>query len=148
MTSLSKSVQAACAGRPVYSQTFPCEPPTAEIGRKIVRDVLGVWHLKDLSDRAALVVTELIANAVGHTPCREIRLVVGRPSSAWVRVAVVDREPSRLPALGRAAFDDESGRGLLLIDSLADRWGCDLRGSGRRPWGKEVWAEFRIEDDG
>ncbi|MGW5973129.1 ATP-binding protein [Streptomyces sp. NPDC055186] len=147
MTSLKKPTEAASIGHPKYSQTFPCEPSTAEIGRKLVRDVLGVWHLDDLADRAALVITELIANASRHTPCSEIRLIVGRPSAIRVRLGVVDREPSRLPALSRAGEDDESGRGLLLIDAVADRWGYDLQGSGRRPWGKEVWAELRTEGD-
>ncbi|WP_234354943.1 ATP-binding protein, partial [Streptomyces sp. NRRL WC-3618] len=77
-----------------------------------------------------------------HTPCHAIRLLVQRPSTALVRVGVVDRAPSRLPVFSPVAADDESGRGLLLIDELADRWGYDLRGSGPRPWGKEVWAEF------
>ncbi|WP_329218297.1 ATP-binding protein [Streptomyces sp. NBC_01485] len=147
MTSFSTTVQAAAVGRPAYSQTFPCEPSTAEIGRKLVRDVLGVWHLDTLADHATLIVTELIANAARHTRCREIRLIVARPSPTRVRVGVVDREAARLPALGQADEDDESGRGLFLIDAVADRWGYDLRGSGRRPWGKEVWAELRIGGD-
>ncbi|GAQ66919.1 ATP-binding protein [Streptomyces sp. XM4193] len=145
MTSLRTPVEALSAGHPTYSQTFPCEPSTAELGRELVRDVLGVWHLDGLADRAALIITELIANASRHTPCTEIRLTVGRPSATRLRVGVVDREPSRLPVLSQAADDDESGRGLLLVDAVADRWGYDLHGSGRRPWGKEVWAELRTE---
>ncbi|BFO21265.1 ATP-binding protein [Streptomyces sp. KM77-8] len=147
MTSLKKPVEVAAIGHPEYSQTFPCEPSTAETGRKLVRDVLGVWHLDDLADRAALVITELIANASRHAPCSEIRLIVRRPSVIRVHVGVVDREPSRLPTLNRADEDDESGRGLLLIDAVADRWGYDLQGPGGRPWGKEVWAELRTEGD-
>jgi anti-sigma regulatory factor (Ser/Thr protein kinase) len=145
MTSLRTPVEALSAGHPTYSQTFPCEPSTAEIGRELVRDVLGVWHLGGLADRAALIVTELIANASRHTPCPEIRLTVGRPSGTRLRVGVVDREPTRLPILSQVADDDESGRGLLLVDAVADRWGYDLQGSGRHPWGKEVWAELRTK---
>jgi hypothetical protein len=147
MTSLRTPVEASSVGHPTYSQSFPCEPSTAGIGRELVRNVLGVWRLEDLADRAALIITELIANASRHTPCLEIRLIFGRPSATRVRVGVVDGEPSRLPALSQADEDDESGRGLLLIDAIADRWGYDLQGSGRRPWGKEVWAELRIEGD-
>ncbi|MBV7699573.1 ATP-binding protein [Streptomyces sp. TRM70350] len=143
MTSLRTPVEALSVGHPTYSQTFPCKPSTAEIGRGLVRDVLGVWHLDGLADRAALIVTELIANASRHTPCSEIRLTVARPDATRLRVGVVDREPARLPILSQAADDDESGRGLLLVDAVADRWGYDLHGSGRRPWGKEVWAELR-----
>ncbi|MFJ3755450.1 ATP-binding protein [Streptomyces sp. NPDC090080] len=145
MTSLRTPVEAHSVGHPKYSQTFPCEPSTAGPGRELVRDVLGVWHLDGLADRAALIITELIANATRHTSCPEIRLTVGRPSATRLRVGVVDREPSRLPILSQAADDDESGRGLLLVDAVADSWGYDLHGSDRRPWGKEVWAELRIE---
>ncbi|MFG2794704.1 ATP-binding protein [Streptomyces sp. NPDC048419] len=145
MTSLRTPVEALSAGHPMYSQAFPCEPATAEPGRELVRCVLSVWHLDGLADRAALIFTELIANASEHTPCPEIRLTVGRTSATRLRVGVVDREPSRLPILSQAADDDESGRGLLLVDAVADRWGYDLHGSDRRPWGKEVWAELRTE---
>ncbi|MFD3379054.1 MULTISPECIES: ATP-binding protein [unclassified Streptomyces] len=145
MTSLRTPVEALSFGHPRYSQTFPCEPSTADLGRELVRDVLGVWRLDGLVDRAALIVTELIANASRHTLCPDIRLTVVRPSATRLRVGVVDREPSRLPVLSQAADDDESGRGLLLVDAVADRWGYDLHGSGRRPWGKEVWAELRTE---
>jgi anti-sigma regulatory factor (Ser/Thr protein kinase) len=147
MTSLRPPVEPAPIGHPAYSQSLPCEPSTAEIGRKLVRDVLAVWQLDDLADRAALIVTELIANASRHTSCDEIRVIVGRPSATWVRVGVVDREPSRLPALRQSDEDDESGRGLFLIDATADRWGYDLHGSHRYPWAKEVWAELRSEGD-
>ncbi|MEU0075068.1 ATP-binding protein [Streptomyces sp. NPDC006332] len=145
MTRLTAQVHVATVGHPTYSQTFPCEPSTAEIGRRLLRDVLGIWHLDDLADHATLIVTELIANAARHTPCNEIRLLVERPSATRLRVGVLDRAPACLPTLGEADIDDESGRGLLLIDAVADRWGYDLHGSGRRPWAKEVWAELRIK---
>ncbi|MFF7123967.1 ATP-binding protein [Streptomyces sp. NPDC016566] len=147
MTSLSTPVQVASIGHPVYSQTFACKPETAEIGRKLVRDVLAVWHLGELTDPAALIISELIANAARHTSCHSIRLVVGRPSMTRVRIGVVDRAPSRLPLLGPTDDGDESGRGLALVDAIADRWGYDLRGTGRNPWGKEVWAELLTKGD-
>ncbi|MCX5501101.1 ATP-binding protein [Streptomyces sp. NBC_00053] len=147
MPSLKKPVEAVLASHATYSEIFPCQPSTAETGRKLVRDVLGIWNLDDLADRAELVITELIANASRHTPCPEIRLVVGRPSATRVRVGIVDEEPSRLPVLSHAGEEDESGRGLLLIDAVADRWGCDLQRSGRRLRGKEVWAELRTGED-
>ncbi|MBT2413940.1 ATP-binding protein [Streptomyces sp. ISL-12] len=146
MTSLRTPEAALSVGHPTYSQTFPCKPSTAEIGRDLVRDVLGVWHLDNLADRATLIVTELVANASRHTLCSEIRLTIALPDATRLRVGVVDREPARLPILGQAADDDESGRGLLLVDAVADRWGYDLYGSGGRPWGKEVWAELRTGD--
>ncbi|MFD9331124.1 ATP-binding protein [Streptomyces sp. NPDC060065] len=147
MTSLSTTVQAAAVGHPAYSQTFPCKPSTAEVGRKLVQDVLGIWHLDDLADPATLIISELIANAVRHTPCHSVRLIIGRPSATRLRVGVVDRAPSRLPVLGPLGEDDEAGRGLLLIDGVADRWGYDLHGPDGRPWCKEVWAELFMKGD-
>lgn len=99
---------------------------------------------KGTGDPAELIISELVANATRHTPCHSIRLIVGRPGTARVRVGVVDRAPSRLPVLRPAGTDAESGRSLVLIDALADRWGCTLLGSHptRGPWGKETWAEL------
>ncbi|MGW2488644.1 ATP-binding protein [Streptomyces sp. NPDC001606] len=145
MTSVSTPVAAAHVGPPAYTQTFPCEPQTAERGRKLVRDALGAWHLDDLTEPAQLIISELVANAARHTPCRSIRLLIERPTARRVHIGVVDRAPSRLPALGPADADSESGRGLLLIDALAERWGYTLLGSHPRrgPWGKETWAELK-----
>ncbi|MET8982576.1 ATP-binding protein [Streptomyces sp. NPDC004539] len=148
MTSLSTSVQTASVGSPAYSQSFPCEPATAEAGRKLVRQVLAVWGLDRIADRAELTVTELIANATRHTSCPEIRLVVRRLAPTRVRVGIVDRAPSRLPVPGRADDDDESGRGLLLVEAVAARWGYDLHGSRGRLWAKEVWAEIHDDHEG
>ncbi|MEV7091062.1 ATP-binding protein [Streptomyces sp. NPDC093085] len=145
MTRLRTHVQAAPVGHPAYSQTFPCEPETAEAGRRLVRHALSVWRLDDVADHAVLITSELMANAARHTTCPSIRLLVGRPATRRVRIGVVDRAPSRLPVLGLAAADDESGRGLLLIDAIADRWGYDLHRRGRCVWAKEVWAELRVE---
>lgn len=142
-----KPVEAVLTSHPTYSEVFPCEPSTAETGRRLVRGVLGIWHLDDLADRAELIITELIANASRHTPCPEIRLVVGRPSATRVRVGIADEEPSRLPALSHAGIEDESGRGLLLVDAVSDRWGCDLQSAGGRLRGKVVWAELRAGGD-
>ncbi|MFJ7415239.1 ATP-binding protein [Streptomyces sp. NPDC098077] len=147
MPILKKAVETVLAGHPTYSEVFPCVPSTAETGRRLVRGVLGMWHLDVLADRAELIVTELIANAARHTPCPEVRLVVGRPTATRVRVGIVDEEPSRLPELSHAGDEDESGRGLFLVEAVADRWGCDLQSAGGRLRGKEVWAELHSGGD-
>ncbi|WP_455361238.1 ATP-binding protein, partial [Streptomyces sp. SYSU K21746] len=61
-----------------------------------------------------------------------------------VYVAVIDRAPRQLPELCKAGPDDINGRGLALVEELADRWGYDLMGSGRSLWGKRVWAEMKV----
>ncbi|MEV0604651.1 ATP-binding protein [Streptomyces sp. NPDC050315] len=134
-------------GHPGYSETHPCKRQTAEIARKLVTTACAAWELESLAEPAALIVTELIANAARHTRSRHIRIVVDRPSQTFIRVAVVDRS-AQAPKLRAATSDDETGRGLLLIDAYADRWGYDLLGCApaRSPWGKRVWAELRVKD--
>ncbi|MGW2953873.1 ATP-binding protein [Streptomyces eurythermus] len=145
MTSLNKPVQSTPSGHPLYSQSLPCETQSAAHGRRLIRDTLGVWHLDDLTDSAELITSELIANAARHTTCLSIRLLVTRPSEARVRIGVVDGAPSCLPVFRPAGADDERGRGLILIDALADRWGYTLLGTHplRGFWGKEIWADLK-----
>ncbi|NYE39304.1 anti-sigma regulatory factor (Ser/Thr protein kinase) [Streptomyces fulvorobeus] len=99
-------------------------------------------------EAAALVVTELVANAVQHTNSRRIRCRLLR-SHRGVRICVWDRGRGRVPSPPRpedvaAAAPDggcpdpedlpEDGRGLLLVDALAARWGTSAGGAGRLVW--------------
>ncbi|MFQ6144984.1 ATP-binding protein [Streptomyces seoulensis] len=127
-------------GHPGYSETLPGLEESAEVARKLVRTALAAWHLEELADTAILLVSELVANAVKHTNSRVIRVVVSRPSERFVRIGVVDRARV-LPELVKP--NDElltGGRGLLLVDVLAERWGTDLY-----RWGKQVWVELTSE---
>lgn len=100
----------------------------------------------DVSCAVALVVGELAANAVRHgrVPGRDfgLRLALD-PTAGLVRVEVTDAaSEKRLPATPPSPHPDgESGRGLLLVDVLAVRWGS----VPRRPVGKTVWAEVNLE---
>ncbi|MFH9038517.1 ATP-binding protein [Streptomyces sp. NPDC017966] len=127
-------------GHPGYSETLPGLEESAEVARKLVRTALAAWYLDDLTDTAILLVSELVANAVKHTNSRVIRVVITRPSERFVRIGVVDRARV-LPKLAKPGDDLlTSGRGLLLVDALAERWGTDLY-----RWGKQVWVELMSE---
>ncbi|NJP99091.1 hypothetical protein HCK00_00550 [Streptomyces sp. PLAI1-29] len=96
----------------------------------------------DVSCAVALVVGELAANAVRHgrVPGRDFRLQLRLDEAAGlVRIEVTDAAGARrLPATPPPPGPDgESGRGLLLVDSLAARRGSEPR----HPTGKTVWAE-------
>ncbi|MFD8726306.1 ATP-binding protein [Streptomyces sp. NPDC059629] len=124
-------------GHQGYSETLPCLKESAGTARRLVRTALAAWYLENLTDTGTLLVSELVANAVQHTNSRMIRVVVSRPSERFVRVGVVDKARV-MPALVRPGQDLlTGGRGLLLVDALADRWGTDLY-----RWGKQVWAEM------
>ncbi|MFE3826199.1 ATP-binding protein [Streptomyces sp. NPDC059092] len=128
-------------GHPAYSQTMPCAPESARRARLLVMAACAAWGVPDVSDAAALVVSELIGNSVRHSGSRLVRVLVSLPEPGRVRVAVVDK--SRTPPVPRAAEDGaEDGRGLLVVEALADRWGTELL-----RWGKQVWVELCPETD-
>ena len=104
--------------------------------RRIVRSFLQEWRMPELSDAVELGVTELLANVVRHVPDRRCAILLLRQRTG-VRVEVTD-DSDELPRTP-AALDTEAenGRGLLLLDAMADKWGVSLWSGG----GKTVWFE-------
>ncbi|EPJ41609.1 hypothetical protein STAFG_1340 [Streptomyces afghaniensis 772] len=102
--------------------------------RRIVRSFLEEWRMPELSDAVELGVTELLANVVQHVPDRRCALLLLR-QPAGVRVEVTDGS-DRLPVSpDRLDPEAEGGRGLLLLDAMADKWGVSLwRGGGKTVW--------------
>ncbi|MDN3271160.1 MULTISPECIES: ATP-binding protein [unclassified Streptomyces] len=120
---------------------LPSRPESAALARRLVQIViLRRWGLPPkLTEDAVLLVSELVGNAVRHTGARAFGLSM-RHRRGWIRVEV--RDPSRaLPCLMPVQETDVSGRGLFLVDELADRWGVDLLSHG-----KTTWFEMRVAD--
>ncbi|MBP8535938.1 ATP-binding protein [Streptomyces sp. MK37H] len=121
-------------GVPAYSQVLPRTPESAAHARRMVRTVLETWHLPQLAGEAEYVVSELVSNAVDHARGRCLRVTVTRISECRVRLAVIDKSHDK-PELKTALPTEEHGRGLAVIDALAQGWGVDTL-----QWGKRVWA--------
>ncbi|MFD4522801.1 ATP-binding protein [Streptomyces sp. NPDC058470] len=143
MTSTS-AAQPRSTGHPGYAQTQLRVPETAEAARRLARTALATWGLDDDADTAALTMSELVANAVRHADGHSLRIIVDRPADDRVYLAVIDRAPHRLPQVRTQDPDGVSGRGLFLVEAIADRWGYDFMGPGSQPWGKRVWAELKV----
>ncbi|MGY0066486.1 ATP-binding protein [Streptomyces sp. QTS137] len=133
----------------VFAQRFSATRRGARLARRLATHRLDLWDLpygSPASDTVALVVAELAANAVlhGRVPGRnfELRLAYDR-TAGLVRVEVSDTHPGH-PELteptGRPAADADGGRGLFLVEAVADRWGV----AGRTGPGKTVWAECAV----
>ncbi|MEW2397946.1 ATP-binding protein [Streptomyces sp. NPDC046862] len=86
-------------GYPGYRLTADHAPETAEEARRLARVALAMWGLDNEAETAALVMSELVANAVRHAHGPRIRLTVNRPALDRVYLAVTDRSPDRHPAL-------------------------------------------------
>ncbi|WP_329583502.1 ATP-binding protein [Kitasatospora sp. NBC_01250] len=119
---------------------LPSRGESGPLARRLVLSVLQSWGLHPLLEVGELLTAELVANAVRHTGGRTIGLrLLRRPG--WLRVEV--RDSSRaLPCLIVAEPGlAECGRGLFVVDTLADRWGADLL-----PRGKTVWFELKVRE--
>ncbi|MFJ5706494.1 MULTISPECIES: ATP-binding protein [unclassified Streptomyces] len=114
-------------------------PDPAEVGRarRWARKRLagsGIGDDEPLAETLVLLISELVTNAVVHTGCPAVLRMLFA-AEGGVRVEVADR--SELPPRPRhAAGEDTNGRGLELVDGLADRWGWQPEGAG-----KSIWCE-------
>jgi hypothetical protein len=98
--------------------------------------VLSDWAADGYVDAALLAVSELVTNAVLHArsgPVVTVRLENGR-----LRVEVKD-ESAVTPSRKRYGPEAGTGRGLMLVESVAAAWGCDTA-----PGGKSVWFELDL----
>lgn len=135
---------------PVTVRTFALRlsstPRGARLARHLALNQLHDWgipHGSDTSDAVALVVAELAANAVTHgrVPGRDFELRLSLVTGS-VRIEVSDTRAERHPRERRhARLLDETGRGLVLVDALADRWEVLDR---EPPPGKTVRAEVDL----
>ncbi|MFD8691885.1 ATP-binding protein [Streptomyces sp. NPDC059651] len=122
----------------VYRADFAMGEHSARHLRRILRLYLTGWRMTEIADAAELALTELIANVVRHVPGRRCQTFIFRlPGGEGVRVEVADASPA-VPRVGGGEVLDDGGRGLVLVDALADKWGVEMRGDGG---GKTVWFE-------
>ncbi|WP_236570114.1 ATP-binding protein [Streptomyces mexicanus] len=121
-----------------FSLQLSPTPRGARLARLLATEQLRSWGLP--VHPAEHIVAELAANAVAHgrVPGRDFRLLLYVVGDI-LRIEVTDTRGDRLPHLRQGEPDDESGRGLLIVEALADRWGV-VPGPPPR---KTVWAEVR-----
>ncbi|MGC4996903.1 MULTISPECIES: ATP-binding protein [unclassified Streptomyces] len=112
---------------------------SVRIARRSMRDRLTGWLLPgELRADAVLLVSELATNAVLHTSSVRILCGIGLVGAGRLRIEVHDHDYSGRGLSRRdAGPDDEGGRGLLLVEQLADFWGVDR---SRLTSGNAVWA--------
>ena len=104
-------------------------PAAAAEARRRVRAAIASWQIPVDQDAALLLTSELVTNAVRHEPGQAVMLVISC-SRGWLRVDVHDTART-LPAVADVPADAESGRGLLLVETLSDEWGFYRTAAGK-----------------
>ena len=121
------------------SAVFDLPPHAASIpaARHVVGELLRVWRAPHDHEDAALLVTELVANVVDHAGEQNLLTVEVGLSGDWLRIGVVDGSAVR-PVVRELDTGSVRGRGLRLVQAIADRWGSEDHDGGKR-----VWFEMR-----
>lgn len=126
---------------------YPSSLQCVTIARRHTARLVDVWGYPEAADDAAVLLSELAGNAVQHGRLRgrlfQVELTVTqamtRAEAVTLRIAVSDARGETLPRPRHATPEDEFGRGLLIIRTLATRWGV-----ARRTVGKTVWCELDL----
>ncbi|MEV7792055.1 SpoIIE family protein phosphatase [Streptomyces sp. NPDC087512] len=129
-------------GGRVRRHVAPGDPRALTETRRMIRAAVRAWGDEDHADAVELVADELVTNALMHTEGSAVvtlRFLSG--TDRRLRVEAEDTS-SALPRRRDAGDSEVSGRGLCLVDTLADAWGVEARGGG-----KCVWAEFVMPHD-
>ncbi|MDT3395302.1 ATP-binding protein [Streptomyces sp. B1866] len=119
--------------------SFVREPEQVHRLRAIGAAQLRHWHLGRYVDTATLLISELATNAIQYGDSDDVELCISYlEDTAEVRVEVDDKT-SGDPKVRHPGTDEENGRGLIIVEALADRWGRN---------GTSTWCCFAVVLDG
>ena len=122
----------ATAAAAIVSRQLPPDPRSARTARRMSAAAIAEWGLDELNDDVALLITELVSNAVRHAGTDVSVSVALCPTG--VRVEVGDDQPEVPGEIGPAGEMAEGGRGLEIVAKLASRWGVATRAPGKTIW--------------
>jgi anti-sigma regulatory factor (Ser/Thr protein kinase) len=118
------------------------------LARRWVRHTLDRWGLDDRADDAILIVSELSTNALTHADCSTVLLLL-MFAAGTLRIEVRDHDAQKLPVSKNPGPDDVCGRGLVIVEAIADRWGVSITTDGKSVWSELDMSQPRgSRDDG
>ncbi|MER7516613.1 ATP-binding protein [Streptomyces sp. NPDC126499] len=121
-----------------FAFELPARTESVSRARRLAEERLILWGCgPDIRETVALVVSELVTNAVVHTASARFVCEL-REGEERLRIAVRDEGGPAGPRI-RDCGEEERGRGLILVDALASAWGADRTGHGTA---QIVWAEL------
>jgi serine phosphatase RsbU (regulator of sigma subunit)/anti-sigma regulatory factor (Ser/Thr protein kinase) len=134
-----RGLDAPRSGGRLQQHVAPGDPEALAGARHMIRAAVRAWGAAGRADEIELAAGELLTNALMHTEGAAIvtlRVLTG--ADRRLRVEVEDSS-SALPRRREAGETGVSGRGLVLVETLAEAWGVEARGGG-----KCVWCEFVV----
>jgi anti-sigma regulatory factor (Ser/Thr protein kinase) len=110
-------------------------PTTASVpvARHLVLDLLGAWNAPHDAGDAALLVTELVTNVVDHVADEAAFTLEVALSEDSLRISVADGSALQ-PVVRDLQVAARRGRGMLLVEGIADRWGIEDHADGKAVW--------------
>lgn len=120
--------------RKPWGLPFAAEPEEVSGLRRVMRRHLELWGLHDVIDTAQLCVSEMASNVITHVGIGTPTTLAVSMSGTHLRIEVQDPDTRVLPTLIAANSDSEAGRGMALVDALADRWGVQLLADRKVTW--------------
>lgn len=112
---------------------LPCDATSPRIARAFIQGVLAHHGDAELGETATLLVSELVTNAYLHASS-SVDIDVHCCPGHRVAVAVKDTCTEPAAVADPTERDGTTGRGLLLIDALADDWGNHITSDGKTVW--------------
>jgi len=103
------------------------------VARHLVVDLLATWGARQNRNDAALLVTELVSNVVDHVGGEASMTLELEMSDGWLRISVADGSSLR-PVVRELDTGNPRGRGLRLVQAIAERWGSEDHQGGKRVW--------------
>ncbi|MCX4448152.1 ATP-binding protein [Streptomyces sp. NPDC058369] len=139
---MSATAEAPEDNHPLHEDRLDYTPTARSVtlARRRAARLVGEWGHADRAGEVALLVSELATNALIHGSLRgrlfRVDLIL---TGGAIRIEVSDPRGERLPGVREAETDECYGRGLVIVDALADRWGVEPRTVG-----KTVFAELAL----
>lgn len=112
-----------------FTSAYHPLPNAAAPARALLRQALKEWNLDELYDSASVVLTEMISNAIRSDDVIEVDVFLDEDQS-FVHLEVFDTS-QEVPEQRTPDDEEEGGRGLLLIEILAAKWGWRLTHEGK-----------------
>lgn len=131
-----------CMIRKPWELPFLAEPEEVAALRRVMRLHLRLWGLSDVIDAAEICVSELVANVIRHVGVGTPSTLVVEMKGTHLRVGLRDPDTRALPTLLSVGAEAETGRGLVLLDAVSDRWGVILGADF-----KFVWCDLATQLD-